>query len=190
MYCLETEKCKIGTRRPMTQSSSHDVAKRFRALPDMISPVLWAKTFFWPADRRDYVTRRPDGVYLPTIKNELYRNILLYSGGKLFNDLPPHIKLASDIDDFKKKYFNFIHNSWLFMLLPVLEGTVDENAAVAWRSTAAGLWRVNSLAPSSHQLHRTLTACRPCPTSTFPPKIGVAILYSSLNMFYFAGTVD
>ena len=33
----------------------HDVAKRFRALPDMISPVLWAKTFFWPADRRDYV---------------------------------------------------------------------------------------------------------------------------------------
>ena len=62
-------------------------------------------------DVHGHNTRRQDDVYLPTVKNEIYRNSLLYRGGKLFNELPSHIKLASDIDDFKKKYFDFIHNN-------------------------------------------------------------------------------
>ena len=61
-------------------------------------------------DMHGYNTRRPDDVYLPSINNPMYERSFLYLGGKLYNNLPSHIKSASDVNDFNKKYFDFVHN--------------------------------------------------------------------------------
>ena len=47
MYYYKADEWKSEIHRPMTQLR-HDVAKRFWAISDLISPVLWDKIFLGP----------------------------------------------------------------------------------------------------------------------------------------------
>ena len=76
-----------------------------------LAPSYLVNAITMVVDMHGYNTRRPDDVYLPDINHPMYERSFLHLGGKLFNNLPSHIKSASDVDDFKKKYFDFVHNS-------------------------------------------------------------------------------
>ena len=43
-------------------------------------------------------------VYLPAVHKEIYRNSFLYSGGKLWNELPNFVKNSTNIEAFKRNY--------------------------------------------------------------------------------------
>ena len=43
-------------------------------------------------------------VYLPAVHKEIYRNSFLYSGGKLWNELPDFVKNTTNIETFKRNY--------------------------------------------------------------------------------------
>ena len=43
-------------------------------------------------------------VYLPAVHKEIYRNVFLYSGGKLWNELPDFVKNYTNIEAYKRNY--------------------------------------------------------------------------------------
>ena len=57
-------------------------------------------------DIHGYNTREAGSmnVYLPAVHKEIYRNSFLYSGGKLWNELPDFVKNSTNIETFKRNY--------------------------------------------------------------------------------------
>ena len=57
-------------------------------------------------DMHGYNTREAGSmnVYLPAVHKEIYRNSFLYSGGKLWNELPDFVKNSTNIETFKRNY--------------------------------------------------------------------------------------
>ena len=57
-------------------------------------------------DIHGYDTREAGSmnVYLPAVHKEIYRNSFLYSGGKLWNELPDFVKNSTNIETFKRNY--------------------------------------------------------------------------------------
>ena len=57
-------------------------------------------------DIHGYDTREAGSmnVYLPIDHKEIYINSFLYSGGKLWNELPDFVKNSTNIETFKRHY--------------------------------------------------------------------------------------
>jgi hypothetical protein len=70
----------------------------------LLNSVVKNKNYFTSnANRHNFYTRERDNLHYPQVNLALYRNRAYYSGLKLFNALPPHIKNISDnFKNFKK----------------------------------------------------------------------------------------
>ena len=68
-------------------------------------------------DIHGYNTREAGSmnVYLPAVHKEIYRNSFLYSGGKLWNELPDFVKNSTNIEVFKRNYriYKSLNIAWI-----------------------------------------------------------------------------
>ena len=71
-----------------------------------ISPHYLSDRIDMHFDIHGYNTREAGSmnVYLPAVHKEIYRNSFLYSGGKLWNELPDFVKNSTNIETFKRNY--------------------------------------------------------------------------------------
>ena len=54
-------------------------------------------------DVNGYDTRGSDmELYLPTLRKDMYRNICMYMGGKLWNDLPEFVQHSVSIESYRQ----------------------------------------------------------------------------------------
>ena len=77
----------------------------FKAIHE-IAPNYLSDRIDMHFDIHGYDTREAGSmnVYLPTVHKEIYKNIFLCLGGKLWNDLPDFVKNSSNIETFKRNY--------------------------------------------------------------------------------------
>ncbi len=59
-------------------------------------------------------------IYVPKPNTELYRSTFVYSGAKIWNDLPVSVKTAQSIDDFKRNT-SYVPDHLTKQLLLVIE---------------------------------------------------------------------
>ena len=80
-----------------------------------ITPTYLSDRIVMNFDVNSYDTRGSDmDLYLPTLRKEVYRNIFMYIGGKLWNDLPEFVQNSTNIESFKHNYrmYKRITSSW------------------------------------------------------------------------------
>ena len=81
-----------------------------------IAPTYLSDRVVMNFDVNGYDTRTSDmELYLPTLREEAYRNSFMYMGGKLWNDLPEFVQNSANIESFKRNYkmSKLLMNSWL-----------------------------------------------------------------------------
>ena len=76
-----------------------------------IAPTYLSDDVVMNFDVNGYGTRGLDmELYLPTLRKEAYRNIFMYMGGKLWNDLPDFVQNSTNIESLK-------HNNKMYKLI-------------------------------------------------------------------------
>ena len=76
----------------------------FKAIHGIV-PTYLSDRIVMNFDVNGYDTTGSDmDLYLPTLRKEVYRNIFMYMGGKLWNDLPEFVQSSTNIESFKHNY--------------------------------------------------------------------------------------